>query len=289
MSRLPSWAPVLAVLVVAMVATGCSGVPSSSSPQVVRTIPNRVAPAAAATLTPAPGSDQRSIVSGFLSANLGEDAKHTAARGFLTADARNKWTDTTVTVVNAFQVQVFDPRTSSVTVNSTPLGSLDQRGIYTPTLQGDGTSGAQVPYTFGMQQVNGQWRISSLPNGLIVQRADFSSLYQARKIYFLDSAQRRVVPDLRYSALTGQTLCTWLLDQLLTGPLSDLQSAVSSDLPAQTVKAQATYDGRSVVVDLPGISQASCAIAASGWRPRSRSHSRSTPTPRSPSPTAGSR
>jgi hypothetical protein len=248
---------VLASVVLTLFATACSGVPSSSSPQIVRTIPNRVAPSAAATLTPAPNSDPRTIVSDFLLANLGEDAKHTAARGFLTADARNKWTDTTVTIVNSVQIQLPDSKTNSVTVNAAPLGSLDQRGIYTPSLQGDGSSIAAVPFTFGMQKVNGQWRISSLANGLIVQSGQFQSLYQARKIYFLDSAQRRLVPDLRYSALTGQTLCTWLLDQLLNGPLTELQSAVSSDVPAQTAKAQATYDGKSVTIDLPGISQAS--------------------------------
>jgi hypothetical protein len=251
-----SW-PVVAVAVIAVLATGCSGVPSTSNPQVVRSIANGVAPSAATTITPSRNSDPRTIVTDFLAANLGLDAHHTAARAFLTSDARSKWTDTTVTVVNAIQVQLPDTRTGTVAMNAAPMGSIDQRGIYTPTLQGDGTSGAPVPFTFGMQRVDGQWRISSLANGLIVLGSDFQTYYQARKIYFLDAAQRKVVPDLRYSALTGQTLCTWLLEQLLNGPPTDLAAAVSSDLPAQIAKAQATYDGHSVVVDLPGISQVS--------------------------------
>ena len=249
--------PVLALALIAVVATACSGVPSKSSPQIVRSIANGVAPSAATTITPSPNSDPRTIVTDFLAANTGEDAKHTAARAFLTADERTKWTDTTVTVVSSLQVALPDPRTGAVTVSAIPLGTLDQRGIYTPSLQGNGASGTQVPFTFDMQRVNGQWRISSLLNGLIVQKPDFQRLYQARRIYFLNAAQRKVVPDLRYSALTGQTLCTWLLDQLLNGPPTNLASAVGSDLPAQSTKAQATYDGQAVTVNLPGISQSS--------------------------------
>jgi len=250
-------AVVMAVAVLAL--AGCSGVPSSSSPQVVRTIPNRVAPGATATVTPQPGADPRAIVLGFLQANLGEDAKHTAARAFLTPDARKTWSDTTVTVVDSTQIGVADLRTNSVTVNASPLGTLDSRGIYTPTLAGDGYSATPVAFTFTTQKIDGQWRIANPPPGLIVARSDFQSFYQARKIYFLDSTQRRVVPDLRYSALTGQTLVSWLLEQLLNGPTSGLQSAVTSEVPAQTSKAQATFDGRLITVDLPGISQSNTA------------------------------
>jgi hypothetical protein len=248
---------IVAMAITASVVTSCSGVPSSSSPQVVRSIPNGVAPSPANTITPAPGSDPYTIVTDFLHANVGSDTNHTAARAFLTADARSNWTVTTLTVVNSVQVSLPDPTTNTVTVTAVPIGSVDQRGVYTPSLQGDGSTGTPVPYSFGMQKVNGQWRIAKLASGLIVSRADFQQQYVARKIYFLDSAQRKVVPDLRYSALTGQPLCTWLLDQLLNGPPSELGAAVSSDLPAQTTKAGATCAGRTVVVDLPGISQSS--------------------------------
>ncbi len=242
-----------AVLAIAVLATGCSGVPSSSAPHVVRSIPNGVAAAPVNTIAPQPGDDPRTIVSGFLAANVGPDAHHTAARAFLTADARNKWTDTTATIVNTTQVQLPDA-SGSVTVTATPLGNLDQRGLYTPTLQGDGTSGTPVPFSFGMQKVNGQWRISSLANGLIVTRDAFQNAYVARRIYYLDSTQRQVVPDLRYSALSGQTLCNWLLEQMVGGPPSSLAPAVNSDLPVQTAKPSVNCNGTSTVVDLPGIS-----------------------------------
>lgn len=233
---------------------GCSGVPSASAPEVVRTLARAAAPSPESTITPVPNSDPRSIVNDFLAANLGEDARHTAARAFLTQDARNKWTDTTVTVVDDFQVSVADPASGSVTVNASQLGSVDQSGVFRPVLQGEGAT--PVTFTFGMQQVGGQWRISQLANGLLVNRQGFSSTYVARSLYFFNQAQQRLVPDPRYSALTDQPLCNWLLAQLADGPRAELQSAVTSDFPAQNSRAGVTFNrSGAVVVDLPGISQ----------------------------------
>jgi WD40 repeat protein len=231
----------------------CSGVPSSSQPEVIRTVPNGVAGTPAPTIIPVLNSDPRTIVSDFLRANLGEDAHHAAARAFLTQDARNKWTDTTVAVVDTLQVSVADPVSHAVTVSANQIGTLDQRGVYTPVLQADG-SGTPVSFTFQMQQVNKQWRIGQLPNGLLVDRSDFASSYTPRKVYFLDSAQRQLVPDLRYTTLTGQTLASWLLDQLTNPPRAELQSAVTSDLPEQTTHASVSLSGSALVVDLPGVS-----------------------------------
>ena len=234
---------------------GCSGIPSSSSPEVIRTVPNGAPPPAAQTISPQPSSDPRTIVSDFLRTNLGVDSHHTAARGFLAPDARNRWTDTTVTVVDNYTVKVFDTESRSVTLTANQLGSLDQRGVYTPVLTGDGFSGTPFSVSFGMQRVGGQWRIGQLQNGLLVDSPDFASTYSARPIYFLDQAQKRLVPDLRYSALSDQPLCDWILQQLVNPPRTELQSAVTSNLPAQTAHASVSFRSSLIVVNLPGINQ----------------------------------
>ncbi|HSY15213.1 MAG TPA: LpqB family beta-propeller domain-containing protein [Jatrophihabitantaceae bacterium] len=249
------WLGVVAVLAGVAALAGCSGIPSSSAPQIIRAVTGGVVPSAEPTIAPAPNSDPREIVTDFLSANLGDDAHHVAARGFLTEDARSKWTDTTVTVVGTFQVSVADPITHQVTVTADQLGTLDQSGIYTPVLEDDGETGIPITLTFGMQQVSGQWRISQLANGLVVDRADFKSAYEPRPIYFFDDSQPRLVPDLRYSALTDQSLCTWLLQQLSDPPSAELQSAVTGNLPAQTNHASVTFSSSVITVDLPGVSQ----------------------------------
>jgi hypothetical protein len=239
--------------VVTVLLAGCSGVPTSSRPEVVRTVTGGVAPSAAVAVTPTAGADPRQIVAVFLTVNASEDSHHTAARGFLTADAAKKWTDTTTSVVSDYQVGVADPVTHAVTVTADRLGTIDAHGIYTPVTQGGGTT--PVTLSFGMQQVDQQWRISALLSGLIVQRAEFVQTYKPRPVYFFDQTQKRLVPDLRYSALSDQSLCTWLLEQLTTGPRAELQSAYTSDLPEQTAHAAVSFEPNAIVIDLPGASQ----------------------------------
>ncbi len=244
----------LAVLASTVLA-GCSGVPSSSAPEVIKTVGGGVAPAPTATVTPEPGADQHTIVASFLTAaSHSDDAHHTAARAFLTQDARSKWTDATVTVLSSLQVGVPDAH-NSVQVSGIEVGSVDQRGIYTPLLQGDGTTGTPVSFTFEMQRVQGQWRIAQLANGIIIDKAGFVDTFKPRPIYYFDLAsQKWLVPDLRYTALTDQSLCTWLLEQLIDPPRPELQESVTTELPAQTQHATVSCTS-GIVVDLPGANQ----------------------------------
>ncbi len=236
----------LAFLTVLLAA--CSGVPSSSSPDVVRAVGGGVAPAANATITPVQGADARSIVADFLAANGGPDAHHNQARGFLTQDARSKWTDTTATIVNSLQVGLPDGQ-NNVQVSGTEIGSLDKNGVYTPFFQ---TDSAPKVFTFGMQKVDGQWRIAQLGNGVLLDLAGFENNFKPRLVYFFDQSQKLLVPDLRYSALSDQPLCSWLLEQLGDPPRAELQSLVASDLPADTSHASVTCTDNAVAVNLPG-------------------------------------
>jgi Lipoprotein LpqB beta-propeller domain/Sporulation and spore germination len=241
---------VLVALVSAAVLAGCSGVPSGSKPHVIATIPGGVGQAPAPVNTPPPGAGPREIVQGFLAANASEDAHHTDARTYLTAAAASKWIDTTsVTVVDSLQTGVPDPVTGATTVSGNKLGTLDPNGEYHPVTNSSGTP--STPWAFQLTKVGGQWRISNLPNGILIDANEFKTVYKPHSIYFLDQNQRQLVPDLRYSALAAQTLCNWLLDQLTAGPPQDLQSA-NSAVPDQTQHATVTFGSGEIAVDIPG-------------------------------------
>jgi Lipoprotein LpqB beta-propeller domain len=242
----------LAALTVAL--TACAGVPERSAPERVRAIGGSTA-TPVPTPSPQPGADPRAIVLGFLLANVSSLPDHNAAKGFLTPEARNTWSDSTgVTIVDAYQVKLPDPSTDSVTVTANQIGNLDQNGIYQPAQQAD--SGIQR--SFGMKRVNGQWRIDKLSSGLLIQLSDFLNYYHMHPLYYFDLAQKHLVPDPRYSPLADQSLATWLLDQLLSPPRAELQVAVLSIPVAVNAKnATVTVDVSSqlYVVDLPGSSQ----------------------------------
>ena len=76
-----------------------------------------------------------------------------------------------------------------------------------------------MPFSFGLSQVAGQYRINTLRNGLLLTEDQFNTAYQQRVLYFYDLAERYLVPDVRYSALNDAVeLSDWLLGQLVVGP-----------------------------------------------------------------------
>lgn len=261
MRRLALAAATAAVVVLG----GCSGVPTGSSPQVVGT----VGPASVIGQPgecPPPGGDPRTIVTKFLAANTADDAHHNCARHYLTPEAKNRWSDSTVTVVEDLPVGLPDPH-NRITVSGQLVGQVDATGSYLPSLQGDGSGIGGAPYsqTFHLVKVKKQWRIDSpLQNGLLVPAAQFQQ-YQQRILYFFDLAEQRLVPDPRYTEITDpQQLASWLLARLSDGPRDALQNAVRTELPApaQTDPEQVSVTlgdgvttGRPTRVTIPGAAQ----------------------------------
>jgi len=244
----------LAVAGVALaVLTACSGVPTNSTPEVIGPVAGGVAPSAPSVVTPARGADQHEIVQDFLEQNVSEDGHHTSARNFLTADEAKKWVDTTTSVVTSPTVGVPNLQTNAVTVTANKVGTVDAHGIYTPVTDGSGST--PITLTFGLTPVSGQWRISTVANGLVVSQDSFLQAYKPRPIYFFDQSQKRLLPDLRYSTLTAQSLCNWLLEQLIAGPRAELASAYTTNLPDPTAHAAVVYSPSVIAVDVPGVNQ----------------------------------
>jgi hypothetical protein len=242
----------LAVLVAALAAVlaGCAGVPASSAPEVVQTIggAQQVQPAA---VTPEPGADPREIVAGFLTNNAANDEHHSAARAFLTPEEKNRWSDVSqTTVLDNPQIGTYENGT--VTVQGHIVGTLDQNGVYTPNLQGSGNGVGvnESPIAIGLKQVNGQWRIDQVPNGLVISASQFAQYYTQRVIYFYDQSEQHLLPVPRYSALADPVaLASWLMTQLVTQPLSTALPSIPN--PAQ-IKVNL---GTVLTVDIPGASQ----------------------------------
>lgn len=247
------------VLVAAsLAATACSGVPHSSRPEVVRPVDeNANAVARGPAITPTPGDDPRAIVNGFLQAAVSSDSGHSEARQFLTTDAKRKWQDTSTTVADDYGISIADARGNSatVTVSWNRIGQLDNRGVFTPTLKDDGTSDKQN-FTFELIRSDGEWRIDSPPQGLLIKRSDFLSSYRARSLYFFDTSESQLVPDLRYSQLDGQALSSWLLGQLVAGPRDELATSVVNELtdPVDVRRAAVTF-GERIQLEMPGSTQ----------------------------------
>lgn len=230
----------------ALALTGCTGIPGTSSPETLGTL-GPAAPSASPAITPTHNADPRTIVSEFLASSATDDPHHLAAHGFLTQEAAQGWSDTTVTVVDFTRIGNFTGR--SVLVIGRKVGSLTAAGVYSPALQG-----GSEQFEFGMSRVAGQWRIDTLQNGLVVGYDKFQDLYQQHPLYFFDQTEQHLVPDPRYTAISDPTLlANWLIGQVAAGPRSELATAVRTELPADSDPARitVTFDAP-VQVQVPG-------------------------------------
>ena len=119
------------------------------------------------------------------------------------------------------------------------------------------TVGGQEVYSreFRLEQVDGEWRISDPPDGLLMLEPDFERLYEQRDLYFLDPTGRRVVPDPRY-LISGEAQPTVLVEQLLEGPSAVLAAGVSNALEGAALGSTVTVSAQAVTVDLTGLADA---------------------------------
>ncbi|HZE50231.1 MAG TPA: LpqB family beta-propeller domain-containing protein [Jatrophihabitantaceae bacterium] len=255
--------PLVGLMAAAAVTASCSGVPSSSSPQVIGSGVGAPTSGPQPSDTPQPGAEARKIVQGFLRANIGEPNDPRGAREFLTPDEQRKWSDRTVTILSG---SVQDAQVSAatgsvpamVTVTGTRIGTLGADGTYLPVPAASGGGGQAWSYSYALDVIDGQWRIKDALDGLVVYAADFAQTYKPVKLYFYDLAEQHLVPDLRYTAVTSpQAVASWQLAQLLDGPRSQLDSAVRTEWQNQSASVPPSVTvsaGPLVSVELPASS-----------------------------------
>jgi hypothetical protein len=98
-------------------------------------------------------------------------------------------------------------------------------------------AGASQPLEFGLERRGGQWRITDLPDGIVLGEADFLSTFRSFAVYFPDTTGQHLIPDLRWFPAVGETLRavpTALVSAMLEGPSSWLAPVVASGAPEGT-------------------------------------------------------
>ncbi|MDQ2839145.1 MAG: LpqB family beta-propeller domain-containing protein [Actinomycetota bacterium] len=251
--RRARWLAALAIA--SALLAGCTTIPSSSSPQVVRTM-NHGSSAQQPSITPEPGESPRDIVNGFLAAGTDASAGHSSSRQFLTTPAARKWQDTTTIVFDATTVSLatFANGVATLSVTGKRVYQIDQTGVLSPVLKNMGL-GEKETLSYVVRQTGGQWRIDQLPQGVLISIAQFSTSYNKPvNLYFFDAAERRLVADPRYTPLKGQALADWLLAELVAGPRPELAQSVVNEVPAQVGKPTVQL-GDPIVVEIPGSTQ----------------------------------
>ena len=220
------WAPVM--LAAALVA-GCSAVPTSGPVNrgpvlqgsddagVIRVIAR----------PPVQGMDAVAIVRGFLAASASL-ADVSVARQYLTTVAAKSWNADQVSVVRGV-IDVTAINETSVTVGGVLDGVVDSKDRWKVA-----APASRLNVSMQLTKERGQWRIASLPNGLIISRTAADRALRSYDVYYFDPSFRTLVPEPVAVPVLGAGLATKLIRRLLEGPSDFLAPSVATAFPEGT-------------------------------------------------------
>jgi hypothetical protein len=219
----------LAALALAL--TACAGVPSSGP---INQGPV-VAPAGDDQLIarianpPSQGMTPEQIVRGFQEATASPDAKYKVAREYLTRSASDSWDPSSGVLIYDSSGLTPTVGTSTVDVVGRTSGTIGATGEYTVA-----APGTKLSTSYGVERVDGEWRISAPPDGLVLSVADIERGYRAYDLYFFARDFSVLVPTPVTVPLTGSGLATLLVRTLVAGPTPWIAPAVTTAFPEGT-------------------------------------------------------
>ncbi|NNG18814.1 hypothetical protein HJ590_04370 [Naumannella sp. ID2617S] len=247
------------VLLVMLALGGCVNIPTSG-PVLAGAGPSQ-GPDVSVEVAPEPprlGASPRTIADGFLQAMASFQQGYPVAREYLASSVRDAWRPEDGVSVYADGYGVSSGPESAV-LEAPQVGRIGPDGAFQHD-QG------RLRHDFVMvRDVDGQWRISNPPRGLLISQYLFGKFYQRSNVYFFDPGWRTLVPDPIFLPRGNQTP-TALLQALFRGPTDWLKPAVVSAVPAQ-----AKLNVQSAFVDDRGVVEVSMNEAATGLAEDQRS------------------
>ncbi|MEI2811204.1 MAG: LpqB family beta-propeller domain-containing protein [Nocardioides sp.] len=159
---------------------------------------------------PAPGESPAEIVRHFLDAMMASSLQTNVARQFLTREAASTWDPETETIVYSSASPASG--TQTVQLNLTGVNRLDRNGTWVGRQEVDQLS-------FPIVQEDGEYRISEVPNALIVPERWFVLRFRQLSLYYFDPTGHLLVPEPVYVP-RGEQLATSVVTALLAGPPS---------------------------------------------------------------------
>ncbi|MDN4162259.1 LpqB family beta-propeller domain-containing protein [Nocardioides abyssi] len=198
---------------------------------------------------PPDGASSAEVVDRFLDAMTAFPITTSVARQYLTPEFRESWSpkDGIITYDD-----FLAPRGSSrVTVTLVGAERLDGTGRWRGPLPA-----YDETLTFPVELVDGQNRIASAPDALVVPQSWFEQRYQRVTLYYFDPNARVLVPEPAFVP-RGDQLVSNLVSALLGGPGPQLSRVATTFLPA----------GSTVELSVPVGDVVDIAIDASGSAP----------------------
>lgn len=207
-----------------LVLSGCASIPRSSPVQQIQSQPDDESDENYSfdALGPQPGSSPRGIVEGFLEAGVSLAQDYAVAREFMTPQLQNAWKGSSRTLVYDASSIIEAGAENRYTIQLEITAEVDANGIRTE-YPSHSTRAVDVE----LSEIDGEWRISKAPDGIMLESSFFERIFTPRTLYFYDASYKYLVPDIRwFSSRSGAA--TSVVEALLEGPAPYLENAVVS-------------------------------------------------------------
>lgn len=225
---------VIVALVSALVLSACGAMPTSSSVQAV-SLDQPVGGEEQIEVQasdPVKGSDPDRIVRDFIQAATSPRGDFATARKFLAPDAT--WQPNQSVTIDSFSDREVSEAAEdgAVTVTVKPVAVVDEEGVYRQAAP----QPIVLPFQLELQPAGspdaGEWRITSAPDGIVMESNLFYASYQSTSLMFFDPTFHYLVPDQRYFPKLAAPERT--VAALLRGPSADIAPAVRTAIPDGT-------------------------------------------------------
>ncbi|MEJ4099680.1 LpqB family beta-propeller domain-containing protein [Corynebacterium mastitidis] len=220
---------VVAVLASLSMLGACSTLPKNSEPRALR--PFSSAPQEPEqTIVPEEGADPGVLLRDFFQASANPSQNYQSARAFLSSDLASSWPkQQNIRVIEGMETSTEPGSTNSkhtLRIRANVIGEMDSEGSFTPLNERMETS-----VVFERNEDN-QWRMTTLPGVVIIERTDLRNHYEPRTLYFPSkTGSKNLVGDRRWVYRGQKDTRDTLLGMLLHGPSETIGPAVRSDIP----------------------------------------------------------
>lgn len=222
----------------------CVGIPVSGSVQTGGLIDDQLDPEFEFVPSgPQSGSTPEQILADFMQAARGPQDGYAIARQFLTTDFAETWDpDAGVVIRTTSPVVTPGPSDNSLVYTIASAAQVDSDGRYSER------PAAAQSMTYSFAQEDGEWRISSAPNGIVLSQGSFNLVFTEQPLYFFDPSYRYLVPDVRWFP-SRPTVAVRTVRALLEGPVSWLQGGVVTTAFPEATTVGTSDSGSSVTVE----------------------------------------
>lgn len=203
---------------------------------------------------PVDGATPQAIIEGFFAAQESYSDGYAVARQYLSPDVSTVWKpETGITVYDITGSALVISSGERAVLQATVIGHVDGDGVYTSVHEENFT------HDFELTNVDGQWRISNAPAGLLMSSQRFHRAYSPVLIHFLNAAGTRLVPQQVYvhTSEVVTSSADVLVRALIAGPRAQLRPSVIDALPAEITSNGTRIDDRGIAhVNLSGAAEA---------------------------------